>query len=376
MLKVLYVQPYLTFGEVLFDTLPGQLAERGHEIIIVSHMKKKLTVLSSNRKNLTIHPIVAVSLSIPYLMADFPYFVDFGSYIKKIKPDVLHVNNLPFLTTYQSVILAKKLGIPSVIQVHGVTADRGFILNSFQWLFLKVFGKKVFDSVTNVICLTQADARQIQKFGCPIDKICIIPNGVDINKFKPSSEHEQEGLVIWIGRFVKEKGLEFLIKAVDILVKNGKSDFRLLLIGDGPIKSKIYSQIRSYGLERYIQLMPAISHDEVSDYMARASIFVFPSIKEGMPYVLLEAMACGKAIVGSDISGVNSIINDNENGLLVPAKDPVSLSAAISRLLKDKKLRSGLGQSARQSTVIYYDWHGITSEIERLYSNIKNSLLV
>ena len=369
-MKILFVQPYITHKSVMADTLPGQLAQRGHEVL-VSYFGGRSADQVSNMGNLKFYSMPAISFSIPRLMAEFPYFLLFQNVIEEFKPDVIHVNNLPFLTTYQSVRLAKDLKIPSIIQVHGVSAERGFFMNFFQSFYLRLISKRLFGDVSKVVCLTKEDSVEIQNYGCSVDKICIIPNGVDVEKFQPDLACEQTGLILWIGRFVNEKGLDFLIEAVCLLVEMGINDFKLLLIGDGPLKSKIQSQITNKRLEHVVQILQAISHDAVTDYLQQASIFVLPSLKEGMPYSLLEAMACGKAIVGSDISGISSIIVDNENGLLVPAKNAALLSDAISKLLHNKSLRLKIGKNARLSAVEKYDWRKVNLEIEKVYLSIK-----
>jgi glycosyltransferase involved in cell wall biosynthesis len=97
-------------------------------------------------------------------------------------------------------------------------------------------------------------------------------------------------------------------------------------------------------------------------------------LKEGMPLALLEAMSCGKAVVGSDISGINDIITHMENGLLVPPRDPEAIANAILTLLADKKLRTRLGQNARQRMVNRYSWNLISDKIEKVYAEASGNL--
>lgn len=365
-MKILYVQPYVTFSGVLNDTLPGQLAKKGHDVLIASYFKNPCAI-ESRRKNLRFYPVKALSFSIPNMIAEFPLFLSFDDVIDNFRPDVIHVNNLPFLTTYQAISSSKYPQIPRVLQVHGVTAERGFLLNLSQIFFLRLFGKKVFKGCSKVIALTHSDAHQLERYGCPKSKICIIPNGVDTNSFKPI-KHEPNGLIVWIGRFVPEKGLQYLIEAINYMVKKNVSNFRLLLIGDGPQKPHMRSLIQKYKLEKYITLQPAIDHDKVSYFLGNASIFVLPSLKEGMPYSLLEAMSSGTAVVGTDISGVNDLIVHGQNGLLVPVKDPCALADAIMILLTDKNLRERLGNAARNHIIESFSWDVIIKKVEALYT--------
>lgn len=372
-MRILFVQPYVSFIGVLLDVLPKQLAKKGHEITIVSCFKNENIKNISIVRRISLYSVNSINLSIPNLIPKFPYFLSLEATIKRLNPDVIHANNLPFITTYQAVKIAQKMHIPSVIHVHGVSADRGFFLNAFQFFYLATFGTKMLGNASRVICLTQNGARLVQSFGCLPEKIYVIPNGVDINTFRPTSR-EQKGLIMWIGRFVNEKGLIILINSIKILLNKGISNFRLLLIGDGPLRPLIQTQINSFHLENHVSIVSRINHDVVNSYLTQASLFILPSLKEGMPYVLLEAMACGKAVIASNIPGIKDIITNNVNGLLVPPKDPHALSEAIIKLLKDKKLLEQLGRNARQLMVERYDWKIITNQIEQVYLNAVNSV--
>ena len=112
-LKILFIQPYFTFPEIIYDTLPGQLARKGYRIEVISYAReRKKASLFSQRGNIHFHFANALSISIPSLVTEFPYFLYLEKIVKKIKPDIIHINNLPFLTTLQSVKIAKKMHIP------------------------------------------------------------------------------------------------------------------------------------------------------------------------------------------------------------------------------------------------------------------------
>ncbi len=366
-MKILFVQPYVSFIGVLLETLPKQLAQKGHEVTVASCFGNEDITNIPVIKNIKLYSMNALNFSLPNVISHFPYFLSLDVVIKQVAPDIIHANNLPFLTTYQAVKIAKKMRIPSVIQVHGVTADRGFFLNTFQFLYLTTFGNKMLRNASKVICLTQNAAKLVQSYGCPPEKICVIPNGVDINKFRPNPIRERKGLIMWIGRFVNEKGLTVLIDAIRIMLNKGISNFSLVLIGDGPLRTSIQAQINSLHLEDYVSLAPKINHNLVNNYLTQASFFVLPSLKEGMPYVLLEAMACGKAVIASNIPGINDIITHNDTGLLVSPKNARALSDAIILILKDKKLREELGNNARQLMVEKYACDIITEQMEQVY---------
>ena len=130
-------------------------------------------------------------------------------------------------------------------------------------------------------------------------KIRLIPNAVDTTIFKPSSNRESN-LIVWVGRFVNEKGLEYLVEAAKI-VADSFSEARFLLIGYGPLKEDILRLVHKLKLEDFVRLVGPLSRIEIARILGKATIFVIPSLKEGMPLALLEAMASGAAVIGTNI---------------------------------------------------------------------------
>lgn len=339
------------------------MLRKGHDIYIVTFSRSKKGV--SHFQGAYWFFIEAISFSGKTFVQEFPFFIHFEDVIKQIKPDILHANNLPFLTSLQSVVIANKMQIPSVLHVHGVIGMRNKILDSAQYTFIRTVIRRAFHDATRVVCLTKSDALEVQKLGCPHEKIRIVPNGVDAEKFKPCEE-TVDNLIFWGGRFVPQKGLEHLIKALNLVAKE-KPQVKLLLTGDGPLFSKIYCMAKNFGLEKNVIFKGRVARDELPALIGTASVCVLPSLKEGMPYALLEAMACGKAVVGSDISGINDVITHGVNGILVPPKNPKALADALIQLLEDKGLRRKLGWNARQLMVEKYSWQMIAEKIEKVY---------
>ena len=368
-MKVLFVYPYCALPpDLILDILPSYLAKRGYEIDILSHVRssdEKKLYARLKQKRIRPHFAEAVSFSIPGLVADFPFFLSLETMIKKLQPDVIHVNNLPFLTTFQSMRVARKLGKRGVVHVHGVIGERGSILNFAQRTYIHTIGHTVFKDTTKVICLTLHDAIKIRRYGCPAEKIRIIPNGVDVDKFRPEGD-EVESLILWVGRFVQEKGLEYLIKGLHIVAKKQPA-VKLAMTGDGPLLPKIQRIVKRYKLTENVIFLGLRSREEIPSIINKASIYALPSLNEGMPYALLEAMACGKPVVGSDIPGISDVITHGQNGLLIPPRNSEALANAILKLLDDGNLRRRLGRNARRLMVEKYSWNIITNKIEKVY---------
>jgi glycosyltransferase involved in cell wall biosynthesis len=373
-LKLLFVQPYLSFGGVLDDTLPGHLAKRGHCVEVISYFRNNENIpVSLEDGRLHFRSINALSFRVPHLVKEYPFFLNLAEIAKEIEPDIFHINNLAFLTTFQSGQMAKKLKIKNVVHVHGVTGEKGFVLNLAQKTFMYSLGKTIFDNADKVICLTSNDSRKVVEYGCAQAKICVISNGVNVSNFYPEDKEVPNSL-IWIGRFVHEKGLAYLIDAMRIVVGiAGFAKVKLTLVGDGPLMSKIQGLVQDYHLTQNVFFRGKVSHADLPGLINTSSLVLLPSLSEGMPYVLLEAMACGKAVIGSDISGINDVIDHQETGFLVPSRNSEILAQAILKLLGDEDFRKEMGRRARNLMVKKYDWALVAGEMEKVYNQLLDS---
>jgi len=371
-MRILMVFPYVTYPDILFETYIKTISKKNHEIIIIT--KKNDNIIKYQIKNkykfnsIKLILIKCINFSFPYILYNFPIHLNVKSIINYIKPDIIHVNNLPFFSTVQYIHAAKKLNIPSIVHVHGVIGQKNILINYAQKIFLVVFSKIIFKETNLFICLTPKDAYEICKYGCDPNKIRVIPNGVDVKKFKPNNKIHTE-YIYWGGRFVPEKGLKYLIEAIK-LVKRTKSDIRLLMAGDGPLLPKIHKMINKYHLMDDVKFLGKMPLEKIPLLINSSSMCVLPSLKEGMPFALLEAMACGKPVIGSNISGIRDIINNGENGLLITPGDSKELASAILKLLEDKDLGQVLGRNARQLMIEKYSLNNIVNQIEQIYNEL------
>lgn len=178
-------------------------------------------------------------------------------------------------------------------------------------------------------------------------KIHLIPNGVDTNLFRKINQKlKHKFTVLYIGRLERQKNLENLIKAL--------SNFRgtkAVFCGQGSLKNKLKAQAGKLKVD--LTIKSPIDYQKIPQAMSAADVFVIPSIEEGNPKILLEAMACQKAVIGSNVKGIKEIIADNYNGLLTEV-DPNSIGAAIKKL-EDKSLRERLGENARKHILKNYE---------------------
>jgi len=359
------VYPYVTFWDVLLESYALNLAEKGHNLTIVTSDRDSCEPKIIKHPRISIRHLDSISVSVPGLIVSFPYLLSLEQTLRELQPDIIHINNLPFPSTLQATLIAKKLKIPSIVHVHGVISNINWFLNTAQYFFIYTMGRRIFNDATFIICLTRSDAKEIQRCGCPPEKIRIIPNGVDVEKFKPYGDVIDNSL-FWGGRFVQQKGLEYLLNALYLVAKR-EPEIKLVMTGDGPLFSKTRNVVRQLGLERSVIFKGRVPRDELPRLIGASSVYLLPSLKEGMPFALLEAMACGKSIVGSDIPGINDLIAHGKSGILVPPRKPEVLANAIVDLLSNEDFRRNLGQNARRLVVEKYSWTKIVEKVEEVY---------
>jgi glycosyltransferase involved in cell wall biosynthesis len=181
----------------------------------------------------------------------------------------------------------------------------------------------------------------------------LIRCGVDTRQFAPAAKREASLLTILaVGRLVPKKGFDHLLNALDKLRQRGCLEMRLqvVIVGGGPEKSKLELLISELGLEGHVILLGEQANERVRALMCEADIFVLPCVEardDGIPVVLMEAMACGLPVISGDIDPICELVRDQETGLLVSAADHTALANALLALISNDELRVRLGKAGR-----------------------------
>ncbi len=178
-------------------------------------------------------------------------------------------------------------------------------------------------------------------------------------------------LVLSVGRLVPKKGLNDLISACQLLKARGVK-FRCAIVGEGPLRGELESQISALGLQHSVTLLGAMAHDRLVALYGQASVFALsPQVMEdgdrdGIPNVLAEAMAAGLPVVSTRVSGIPELVEDGHTGLLVGPKDPLALAAAVERLLNDPAQSQRLAQAARRKMEDSFECWETTKAVQTL----------
>lgn len=230
-----------------------------------------------------------------------------------------------------------------------------------------------------VISVSRATADfLIEKRGVHPDKIKIIPYGVNLEKYKDGSSNgvrkklglsEKDKIIGMVGRLRPQKGHVYLIDAAAEVVKKYPK-VKFLLVGDGDLRSDLEKKVKQNRLiENFIFLG---SRDDVPDLLKIMDIFTLPSLFEGLPNVILEAMASKKPIVATPVDGTKEAVINGETGILVPPKDPMSLSKALCDLLENPEKASNFGEKSRKRVEELFSLEKQVSSFENLYENYYN----
>ncbi|MCM8796255.1 MAG: glycosyltransferase family 4 protein, partial [Candidatus Omnitrophica bacterium] len=210
----------------------------------------------------------------------------------------------------------------------------------------------------------------------PKKRIRIIPNGVDTKIFKPLEReatiskktamgYKDKRIILYVGRLVQQKGLFFLLEAFKYICKK-YLDTILLLVGIGPLLKELIDYVDSTGVKEKVRFLGAL--DSPLDFFQIADIFVLPSQQEGITVALLEAMACGLPCVVTEAS--RPIVQNKENGIIVPFANPEALSSAILEILNDSRLAYFLGKNARKLVVENYDIDMVATRYTHLFESL------
>ncbi|HXK40862.1 MAG TPA: glycosyltransferase family 4 protein [Candidatus Paceibacterota bacterium] len=245
-----------------------------------------------------------------------------------------------------------------------------FILNWLRGLIIKR---------ADVITVISNYLREYVNRTAKNKKIFLIPNGVDLNKFKVPDHKLQITLlqgpnrqtIITVSRLVPKNRIGDLIKAFHILVSRFKlHDARLMIIGDGKQREELFNLVSELGLKDSVEFAGSVPNDKIQEYLSSASIFVRPSLSEGLGSAFLEAMAAGLPVVATPVGGIPDFLKDGETGLFCRVGEPEDIADKIAAILSDDDLRNKLIINGRKLVEEKYSWDKIASEFRNVYGSI------
>lgn len=226
------------------------------------------------------------------------------------------------------------------------------------------------------VCVSRAVAAfSAEQSGLAAEKIVVIPNGVDVPRFAGAAPADLSGLgippgsrtLLSIGRLDPQKGLGDLISAAALIIHRFP-DAHFLVVGEGPERSRLDEMIREQGLAERVHL--AGWRADIPELLAAGTALVLASHWEGLPNVILEAMAAGLPVVATRVEGTDELVIDGQTGLVVPPRSPNDLAESIEKLLLDPAAAKVMGQGGQQRAKSEFTWEAMVVQYERLYRSL------
>jgi glycosyltransferase involved in cell wall biosynthesis len=227
------------------------------------------------------------------------------------------------------------------------------------------------------VTCTRANHAHLTALGVPETPIYTIYHGLDTRQFAPPEHAQAEPalpLLLSVGRMVEKKGFPVLLAACRLLKARGYRFECHLVSGAGPLTATVAALIQELELADVVKMRPAVTQEELQAIYQQATVFVLPcqiadnADRDGIPNVLVEAMAVGLPVVSTQVSGIPELIEHGVSGLLVPPKAAAALAAALALLLDTPSLRESLGRAARQKVCREFDAAANTRVLQQLFA--------
>jgi glycosyltransferase involved in cell wall biosynthesis len=273
------------------------------------------------------------------------------------------------------IAAAARPALPLVVSLHGSDVFVAEKIPAARIAAARVFRRAGFVTACSADLATRAVA-----LGAPLERLAVVPYGVDTARFAPSSEARARlrrsasldpaaPVLFAAGRLVRKKGFEYLIDALARL----DPAVRLVLAGGGDLDGELRARAVDAGVATRVRFLGDVSQDDVAAWFAAADVAVVPSVRDasgnvdGLPNTVMEALASGTALVATPVGGIGSVVEDGRTGVLVPERSPADLAAAIGALLSNPARRAEIGARARAAVQSRYGWAQVARRYESAY---------
>jgi colanic acid/amylovoran biosynthesis glycosyltransferase len=273
--------------------------------------------------------------------------------------------------------LARQLGIPLVTTFHGfdATLKTHVMLGSPAWFRYPLLRRKLAREGNLFLCASAFIRQRLLERGFPESRTHTHYIGVDCHSIRPREACEEKPLILHVARLVEVKGTRYLLRAFATVARQ-HDQVRLLIIGDGPLRTGLQALAASLGVRDRVEFLGALPHAEVLSWMRKAAMLALPGIRtatgreEGLGMVLLEAAATGLPIIGSRVGGIPECILDGRTGFLVPERDASALAQRLSELLENPVKRHQMGAAGRALVESRFNIDRQTAALEDFYDTL------
>jgi glycosyltransferase involved in cell wall biosynthesis len=278
---------------------------------------------------------------------DIRYYVRILKSIKISNPDIVFLHGSAYIFPAKIAGYLSKKKCKIIVR----ETQANHLKTTLQWVTLSI----AMQLANKIVCLTPDFKEQIKekiKWLYRKTKVNIIPNGIDLSVYLPREKTPDDSMII-IGmqsRIIQIKDHATLLKAFAIVKKISNNTGKKLILkiaGDGELKDDLIILSKQLDIEKDVMFTGMLNEPELTVFLNSLDIYVHASFGETMSTAIMQAMACGLPVIASDVNGINNMITNFLNGILVPVKDELSMARAIDHLINDPLLKKSLGQNAR-----------------------------
>lgn len=347
--------------------LSDELTRRGHEVDILTRGSLKRTYTTRGNG--------ARIRRVTFLPA-YPYHVDVHAmFLKQTlhdlspSPDVVHYHSplVPYLESKHPSVATihtpMQFDVPTVEVVDGISLGAKLMLYTTS----RRIERKLATKSRLVATVCYSVSKELIRLGVDPRKLATIGTGVDDSVFRKCEGKRNSGLLLSVGRLSYRKGFVDLLEAFRMTASR-LPEVRLAIVGRGPLEDRLKLRAFSLGLEEKVRFLGRLDVDQLVSLYQTCGAFVLPSHYEGLPAVLLEAMACGAPVIATSVGGVPDIVADHDTGRLVAPGNPDDLSKVIQATLLDMPSAMEMGERGRRHVLREYSWTKVTDRVESFYN--------
>ena len=373
-------------AETRVRALSEELSKLGHSVSVYTSDLYKEFPFTKLKEHTDRNKEIAVKRHSAYSLPNDLHYVFYPSLIKSMLEkdfDLFHAHSYGYFHVNTTAFIKHIKDKPFVLTPHYHPEwsmwggkKRKFIRKFYD----SIFAQRVIDSTDRIIGVSQNEIDLLSKrLNVPSEKVRIIPNGIDPEKFTPIPDGEifkekfnlDGKIVLYTGRLASNKGLLNLVEVIPkVLEKNPSTTF--VLIGeDEGMKKEIELRANELDVEDNLKIIGYIDdYDLFKSAYSAADVYTLPSEYEAFGIVLLEAMMCKTPCVATEVGGIPEVIKDEETGFLVEYGDNKNFAEAINKLLKDKRLREKMGKKGRKKVLDKFTWEKVANRVNEVYKEL------
>jgi glycosyltransferase involved in cell wall biosynthesis len=366
-------------GNVTYSReVTNALLDRGYRVSFLHFAQEEEVEFSGNDPNPKTQVVECEDVPLPFIYKSQIYTIPslrsskvLSQALQNLKPDLVHASLTLSPLDFVLPEICEELNVPLVATFHPPFSHKHRNLSSGTQQFMYQLYAPFLANYDAVIIFSEAQRELLNRLGVPLERLVVIPNGVDVEKYSPGpsqfrEEIKAERIFVYQGRIAIEKNVESLLKAWRQAAM--PSDCKLVIVGDG---SLLNTFMLTYGPEHNILWLGSILDEQRRiDILRGADVFILPSFVEGLSLSLLEAMGCGVACLATDVGADGEVLNNGAGIVLNPQRVRSELQTLLPLFANQPELCSLLGKKSRQRVLDRYSLKDNIDELEKFYAQM------